>query len=164
MMTSHELLAFMPPEMAVDVLEHAFTTDKPLYRATLAAVAETRRLRPVFLERQPRTERHKLMLTNLTRPNMEVAANNLIRGWLLKKHTAMLVDYLNLLGVEHKDGVVETLPETMPDDKIKAAVDGLLAKYPAASVTVYLHAFNAMNETNWPNLNSLLDTDTRLQL
>jgi hypothetical protein len=163
MMTSHELLAFMPPEMAAQILEHAYAEDKPLYRATLAAVAEARRVRPVFLERQPRVERHKLMLTVLTKPHLEPGASNLVRGWLLKKHTAMLGDFLDSLGLAHKDGVVEQLPDKMDDDKLKAAVDALLAKHQREAVAVYLHAFNTMNETSWPNLNTLLDTDPRLQ-
>jgi hypothetical protein len=129
----------------------------------LAAVAESRRVRPVFLERQPRVERHKLMLHTLTKPALEAATSNLLRGWLLKKQTAMLGDFLNSLGIPHKEGVVEQLPDKMEDEKLKAALDTLLAKYPKEAVAVYLHAFNSMNETNWPNLNSLLDTDPRLQ-
>jgi hypothetical protein len=104
-----------------------------------------------------------MMLATLTRPRLEAAASNLIRTWLLKKHAAMLADFLSSLGIAHKDGVVETLPEKMEDEKLKPAVDGLLAKYPREAVAVYLHAFNTMNETSWPNLNTLLDADERLQ-
>jgi len=163
MMTSHELLAFMPPELAVQIIEQTFADDKSVYRTTVAAVAEARRVRSVFLERQPRVERHKLMLNMLTRPMLEAAASNLIRGWLLKKQIPMLADFLNSLGIPHKDGIVEQLPEKMEDDKLKAAVAALLAKYPKATVAVYLHAFNTMNETSWANLNTMLDTDPQLQ-
>lgn len=163
MMTSHELLAFMPAELATQILEHTFAEDKPAYRATMATVAEFRKVRPVFLERQPRVERHKLMLNSLTRPKLEPAASNLIRTWLLKKHKAMLGDFLERLGLAHKEGVVETLPETIADDQLRAAVDALLEKYPREVVAVYLHAFNTMNETAWPNLNAMLDADARLQ-
>ena len=50
------------------------------------------------------------------------------------------------------------------DAKLKTAVDGLLAKYPPEVVAVYLHAFNDMNEVEWANLKSMLDSDARLQL
>jgi hypothetical protein len=163
MMTSYELMGFMPPELAAGILEFAYAEDKPLYRATLAAVAEARRLRPVFLERQPRVERHKMMLTMLQRPAMDAVAGNLIRDWLLKKQKPMLADFLSSLGIAHTDGVVEELPEKVEDDKLKAAVDGLLAKYPKEVVTVYLNAFNTMNETNWENLKEILAKDPRLQ-
>lgn len=164
MLTAHELFGFMSPALAGDILEFAHEADKPLYRATLAAVAETRKVRPVFLERQPRAPRHATMVASLTRPALEPAAGNLIRGWLVNKQGAMLAQFLDALGIKHEKGVVETLPETMDDAKLRAAVDGLLASYPTEVVAVYLLAFNEMNEANWPNLKTMLETDPRLQL
>ena len=35
---------------------------------------------------------------------------------------------------------------------------------PPETVAVYLHAFNDMNEVNWPNLKTMLESDKRLQL
>ncbi len=164
MLTSHELLGFMSPALALEILTYAYEQDKALYHAVLSAVAEARKLRPVYLERQPRPQRHSMMLTTLTRPAMELVAGNLLRTWLLKKYKQMLVDYLDALGITHQDGVVEDLPKTMDDAKLKAAVEGLLAKYPPETVAVYLHAFNDMNEAEWPNLKAMLDSDPRLQL
>jgi hypothetical protein len=164
MLTSHELLGFMSPALALEILTYAYDTDKPLYRATLSAVADARKLRPVFLERQPRPQRHATMLTTLARPAMEMVTANLIRAWLLKKHKQMLADFLDALGIPHQDGVVEDLPPTMDEAKIRAAVDALLAKYPPEAVAVYLHAFNEMNTVGWPSLKTLLEADPRLQL
>lgn len=164
MLTSHELLGFMSPSLALEILTYAYESDKPVYRATLTAVAEARKLRPVFLERQPRAQRHAAMLATLTRPALELVTGNLIRTWLLKKYNPMLADFLDALGIPHKEGVVEELPKTMDDTKLRAAVDALLAKYPPETVSVYLHAFNDMNEVEWPGLKTMLDSDPRLQL
>jgi hypothetical protein len=164
MLTSHELLGFMSPALALDILTYTFENDKPLYRATLSAVAQARKLRPVFLERQPKPQRHAAMLATLARPALDMVAGNLIRSWLLKKHKAMLADYLSALGIAHEEGVVEQIPPTMDDAKLRAAVDALLAKYPQETVAVYLHAFNEMNEQEWPNLTAMLNSEPRLQL
>jgi hypothetical protein len=164
MLTSHELIGFVSPDLAKEILAFAYESDKPTYKATLAAVAQARHLRPVFLERQPREQRHVTMLATLTRPALDSAAGILIRAWLVKKHKAMLVDFLNALGIEHKDGVVDDLPTTMDDAKLKSAVDVLLGKYPPEVVAVYLNAFNDMNEANWANLKTMLEGDSRLQL
>jgi hypothetical protein len=164
MLTSHELLGFMSPGLAQEIIGYAYESDKPLYRTTMAAVAEARKLRPVFFERQPRLERHAAMLTTLSRPALEAVAANLIRTWLLKKHNDMLGDFLSALGIEHKEGVVEDLPASIEDAKLQAAVDRLLAKYPPEVVSVYLNAFNEMNEVEWANLKTMLETDKRLQL
>lgn len=164
MLASHELLGFMSPSLAADILTYAYETDKPLYRATMSAVAQARKVRPVFLERQPRGQRHTMMLSTLTRPTLDMVTGNLLRSWLLKKHNAMLVDFLDSLGIVHKDGVVDDLPETVEDAKLQAAVEVLLAKYPAEVVAVYLNAFKDMNEVEWPALKTLLETDKRVQL
>ena len=164
MLTSHEILGFMSPALALEILTYAHETDKPLYRATLSAVAEARKLRPVFLERQPRAQQHAMMLTTLARPALEAVTGNLIRTWLLKQHKQMLVDFLDALGIAHQEGVVEELPETMDEAKVRPAVEALLAKYPPEAVAVYLHAFTGMNEAEWPALKTLLDSDSRLQL
>lgn len=164
MLKSHELLGFMSPALAAEILNFAYDSDKPLYRVTVSAVAEARKLRPVYLERQPRTQRHTTMLATLSRPALDLVTGNLIRTWLLKKYNAMLVDFLDALGIPHKEGVVEDLPATIEDAKLKSAVDVLLGKYPAEVVAVYLNAFNDMNEVSWPNLKSLLESEKRLQL
>src|SRR6266404_3938967 len=130
MLTSHELIGFMSPELAMQILTYAYESDKPLYRATLSAVAEARKLRSVFLERQPRPQRNATILATLAKPSSEIITANLIRTWLLKKYNTMLGDFLDALGIAHKEGVVEDLPAAMDDAKLAAAVDVLLAKYP----------------------------------
>jgi hypothetical protein len=164
MLKSHEILGFMTPALALEILTHVYETDKPLYRATMAAVAEARHVRPVFLERQPRSQRHAAMVASLTKPGLDAVTGNLLRTWLLKKYNGMLVDFLDALGIQHKEGVVDDLPDTMPDDKLRTAVDALLVKYPPEVVAVYLNAFNEINEVNWPNLNGMLEKEPRLQL
>jgi len=164
MLTSHELIGFVSPALANDILTFAFESDKPTYKATLASVAQARHLRPVFLERQPRAQRDATILATLTRPALDQMAGTLIRAWLMKKHKDMLVDFLNALGIEHKDGVVDDLPPTMDDAKLKSAVDLIVGKYPPEIVAVYLNLFNDMNEANWTNLKTMLESDERLQL
>jgi len=164
MLKSHELLGFMSPALATEILTYAHESDKPLYRAVLSAVAEARKLRPVFLERQPRAQQHATMLATLARPSLEMVTANLVRTWLLKKYKGMLIDFLDALGIQHKEGVVDDLPAAMDDAKLKAAVETLLTKYPPEVVAVYLNAFNDMNEVEWPNLKTILETEKRLQL
>jgi hypothetical protein len=164
MLKSHELLGFMSPALANEIISSAHETDKPTYKAAMAAVADARHVRPQYLEHQARPQRHATMLATLTRPALDLAAGTLIRTWLVKKQNAMLVDFLNALGIENKDGVIETLPEAMEDAKVKSAVEVLLAKYPHEHIAVYLNAFNDMNEANWANLKTMLEGDARLQL
>ncbi len=154
----------MPASLAEDIIEFNHTSDKQIYRAALDAVAQARKLRPVFLERQPKPERLAMMVGSLGRPSMALAADTLIRNWLLKKHTGLLVDFLDALNIKHEAGVVEDLPKSVEDNALKTAVETLLAKHPAEAVSVYLHAFNSMNAESWANLDALLQSEPRLKL
>lgn len=153
----------MSPALSNQILEDTYAGERELYKATLTAVATARKVRPLFLERQPRTERHTTMVAALGKPAQELIAANLIRGWLLKKQNPLLCDFLDALGITHKQGAVDDLPETMDDAKLTAAVDQLLAKHPKENAIVYLHAFNGMNDQAWKNLNDMLQNDPRLQ-
>jgi hypothetical protein len=163
MLSSHEIFGFMSPPLAAGILEHAHNNNRELYRAALCAVAEARKLRPAFYERTPRATRHADMAAMLARPRLELVAANLLRDWLMREKLAMLKDFLDKLGVVHKDGAVEELPATMDDATLKAAVELLLGKYPAEEVSVYLNAFYAINDVRWPNLDAMLKEDARLQ-
>ena len=164
MLTSHELFGFMSPALANDILAFTFESDKPTYKAVLNGVAAARKVRLVFLERQPRVQRHALVIATLPRPNLEAVASNLIRTWLVKKERTMLVDFVNALGIPNNEGVVDDLPAAVEDEKLKAAIETLLAKYQPEAVAVYLNAFNDMNEAHWANLKTMLEADPRLQL
>jgi hypothetical protein len=164
MLSAYELFGFMSPTLANEIIESTFAHNKDLYKTTLAAVAEARKVRPVFLERKPRVDRHKDMIDMLGRPRMNLAAATLIRGWLMKSETGLLCDFLNSLGIEHKDGAVDDLPETVDDEKLRTAIQLLLEQHPAEKVSVYLNAFAEMNEVDWPNLKTALDAESRLQL
>ena len=161
-MLSHELFGTMSPNLGSEILDYAHQTDKKLYKATLDAVSSVRRVRPLFLERQSRIERNPFLINALKRPELAVIGDNLIRHWLLEKHPGMLSEFLTVLGIENKGGVVEQLPASVGDIPLQSAVGTLFAKYDPEVVTVYLHAFNQFNQAGWENLDTLLKDDPRL--
>jgi hypothetical protein len=164
MLTCHEIFGFMPATLAVEILEALFVSDKPTYRSALDAVADARRVRPEFLLKKPKTDRHRDMIPILTRPRFEEMSSLLLRQWLTKTQLPMLVDFLNRLGITHREGMVDAFPEKMDDAMLKTAVDEILAKYPAKNAAIYLHCLLAMQLVAWPNLTEMLQQDPRLQL
>src|SRR5690606_5600500 len=84
MMTAHELFGFMSPKLANEIIEWSFNEEKQTYKIALHSVAAAKKLRPVFLERQPRPHRHAAMIQAFGRPNLEQAAATLLRTWLTK--------------------------------------------------------------------------------
>lgn len=163
-MTAHELFGFMSPKLAAEIIEWTFKEDKPTYKAALQGVAAAKKVRPIFLQRQPRAQRDTAMISAFGRPALEQAAGALLRNWLTKGQTPLLTDFLDGLGLEHEDGVLEDLPDGVDDAKLTDAINSILEKHPQEYVAVYLNAFNSMNETSWANLDDLLRNDERLQL
>ena len=163
-MTSYEMFATMPQALASRILEEMSGEDKAFYRGVLDGVAQARKVRLVYLERQPRTDRHALVAATLARPSMEPAAANVLRTWFLKKQNQLLIDFLDALGITHEKGVVEDLPEKVEDAKVRAAVETLLGKHPPDVVALYLHSFLHLNDVHWHNLEEMLFEDPRLEL
>lgn len=164
MLAAHEIFGFMSAELANQIVEQLHNNDKESYKTVLSAVAEAQRVRPVYLERKPRAEQHRIITQWVCKPRLETAAVTLLQNWLVKVQTEMLKDFLDELGIKHENGIVDELPESVDDVRLRGAVEKLLSKYPAENVAVYLHAFNSLNQTNWQNLSTLLETDARLQL
>ncbi len=154
----------MSPKMANRILEDTQANNREVYRALVASMAQAQKMRPVFIGRQPKERRHKSFVQMLSRAGSEEHAGNLIRGWLFKEHKDVLTGFLGKLGIEHEEGMVDNLPESISDDALNAAVDLLIEKYDRELVAVYLTAFNASNENRWGNLDALLAEDERLQL
>jgi hypothetical protein len=163
-MTANEMFAEVSPALAVRIIEEVHATDKDLYRVALAGVAQAKKVRPVFLERQSKAERFRTMASALGRTDMQVIAGNVISGWLVKNQQPLLIDFLNALKIPHQNGVVDTLPATVDDKLLHDAVEMLLTKYPPEVVGLYLRAFHDMNEADWANLKKLLAEDVRLML
>lgn len=163
-MTASEMFGEISPALSSRIVEEVHATDKDLYRVALAAAAQAKKVRPVFLERQPRADRYRSMAAALARPDLNMVAGNVISGWLVKNQQPLLIDFLTALHVPHQNGVVETLPEKVDDKELLDAVEFLLGKYPPEIVGLYLRAFHDMNEANWPNLQKLLGEDVRLML
>ena len=164
-MKPHEIMERMSPGLAGEIFGYLQHEQAPVFKSVIQALAGQRKLRPVFIERKPRDERYAWVKAALGRKTGDALAAHLLQAWLLGTEVEMLCSFLDSLGIAHeKDGTVENLPESPSQEKLAAAIDLLLEKYPAEKVAVYLHAFHDMDSTvTWPPLGELLARDPRLQ-
>jgi hypothetical protein len=89
----------------------------------------------------------------------------LLQIWLLGAQREMICEFLDYLGIEHDGkGVVENLPTEPPQEKLNETITKMLEKRPPEVVAVYLHAFQAMDETGWSVLDETLAKDARVSL
>lgn len=166
MLTPHEIFARMPAPCAEQLFAFLHEKEKRLYKATIETLAKQRKLRGVFVERKPRPERHAWMRDALGRKVNDGVAAQLLQIWLVSAHSGMLCDFLDSLGIPHdENGTIEEVPAAPTQEKIKEAAETLLAKHDPGVVTVYLHAFQALDDGGgWPTLDALLAEDARFKL
>ena len=156
----------MSPDIASQIFSYFFESNKPLYKATIDALAKQRNLRPVFIERKPRGERFVWLQTALGRKTNEGVAAHLLQIWLVDVHAGLLCDFLDGLGIAHEEnGTVDNLPEAPAKEQLAPVIDTILSKHDPAVVTIYLHAFQGLDEKGgWSTLGELLESDSRLHL
>ena len=161
----YELFAALPPSVSDQLFAFLMERERPLYKATIDTLAKQRKLRPVFLERKPRPERHTWMKDALGRKVNEAVAAHLLQIWLVGAHAKLLCDFLDGLGIAHdENGTIEAMPPAPTKEALTKAIDPLFEKHDPAVVAVYLHAFQALDDNGWPTLAELLTEDPRLQL
>jgi len=165
-MAPHEIFARMSPATATQLLSFLFEKEKPLYKASVEALAKQRNVRSVYIERKSREERFAWLQNALSRPAGGAVGAHLLQVWLIAAHAPLLCDFLDGLGISHdENGTVEDLPPSPPVEKIAPVVEALLGKYDRELVAIYLHAFQALDENGgWSALGELLESDSRLHL
>src|SRR3954462_12300620 len=115
----NEIISLMPATTAQQLFEFLQEQEKPLYKATIDSLAQQRKLRPVFVERKPRIERHAWMKDALSRKQNEGVAAHLLQIWLIGAHKQLLCDFLDTLGIAHDDnGTIEELPPAPPKETL----------------------------------------------
>lgn len=164
-MTAHEILQHIRSETAGEIFLHLYEKDRPAYRATIQLLASRRKLRPVVLDRKTRPERYAWIQAELARKSNEDASTEILQTWLLGAHQDLVCAFLDSLAIAHNGhGLLEELPPQPPEEKLKEAIDGLLAKFPVDAVAIYLNLFSEMDIADWPSLKKLINQDPRLCL
>ncbi len=163
-LTAYEIFSGLTPAEAHEFFESFSEANKPAYKSVVQATAARRNLRPVFLERKPRAERHQWMQSVLGRPGNEELSLEILQNWLLSSQRALLSDFLDACGIAHEEGLIDDIPSQPPRETVDAAVGAIAAKHSPVAVKIYLNLFQPMDAGAWPDLDALLTIDPRLAL
>jgi hypothetical protein len=162
---THILWPLLPATLANEILLSVQKSNKKLYRTALEVMAPRMGVRVPILIEMPKTQRHATWIQILGRPEMEVLSFNIVSTWLIDTQTPMLCAWLDSLGIAHGDnGCADSFPPEPDAALLKKGVDVLLGKFEPTHVSIYLRAFNCIDETHWAALDELLTTDPRLVL
>ena len=164
-MKSYTIFEKIDEETLNVFLEWMRNQERNVYRAAVSELAALKKLRPLYVRQKPVAEQFAWLKKMLAWKPAETIGDHLLQVWLVRKHTDMLVSFLNTLGIEHNgQGVVDNLPDSLDPEKLKKGVDDLFEKYPAGTVSLYLHMFQNQTPDGWTELQEILDTDPRITL
>ncbi len=163
-MKAQQLIQSISKELQQEILNHLFKEHKPAYRMVLNTLAANRKLRPVFLERKNKSDQFVFVLDQLRLKSNDSVAEQVIQLWLLKGQQGLLKTFLDAVGIEHKDGEVENLPEEITEEQAKAGIDALLASHSAEKAAVYLNLFQMQRPGGWESLAKAMAAEPRLTL
>jgi hypothetical protein len=103
-----------------------------------AALSKAKSVREISVRRAPLERLVNWTAATLTLP--EQIVNELLQDYLLHEHRAVIVSYLDLLGIPHSDGMIEENFDlaSLPKERVKDAARTLLTSADRPAAELYL--------------------------
>lgn len=118
-------------------------------------VAKVMKFRPHAIRKLPMAQRAKRAKKILESTANAELAYELFGSYLIKDHKELVTGFLDLTGVEHEEGMIQSVAEQVPaGDKVAGAVAELDGKHAPGDVTLYL----SLCAEQWPQVAELQDT------
>jgi hypothetical protein len=155
-MRAYQVFAEMSPERAAEVLNALREAAPAVYTQAVAAASAALKARPQFLMKQPADKRAQMVRRALSRVAANELAEEVLAAYFLESRRALLVEWLDAVGVEHEEGTLRADPVEPAPEKLGAAVDGFLAGEERADRELLLRAFAAQGAVDWPALEARL--------
>jgi hypothetical protein len=157
-MRSNEVFARMSPAQAEAFLANLRQEAPSVQQMALGVAANAFRLRMEFLRRQPRARQAEWMRKALARTSMAAAAEEILAAYFLGHHKALLVEWLDALGVKHEDGVLAGAAPPCPEPEVlRKAVEAFRSGSDPERRSLLMAAFAAQSAIDWPALEALLN-------
>ncbi|MFC7339305.1 hypothetical protein ACFQY0_19080 [Haloferula chungangensis] len=165
-MKAHEIYNAIDPALVTQMLDWFREHDKNVYRSALSSLAQSRKLRLVFVQKKPLVDQYAWILKTLKSKQSDTIGEHLLQVWLMAGNQEMLANFCDAMEIEHdgKGSVTGDLPESMDSAALDNAVDQLVGDFDPKLVTLYLQVFNLQRPGGWDALSKKLEEDERLVL
>ena len=156
-MRSYQIFGAMTPERATAMMQALSENSPAMYASALSLAAAAMRARPVYLRRQPFEKRAASIRRALARVSSNEVAEEILAVYFLECRKGLLIEWLDLLGIAHEDGVLSEDAPTAPDAKALAVAVTAFRKgdFPEDR-ELLLQAFAAQESIDWSDLEAML--------
>ena len=158
-MRPYQVFAGLTPERVADLLEGLKAKAPLVYTQAMAAAGGAIKARPKFILKQSPEKRASLVRNCLARVIASDLAEEVLATYFLEVKKGLLIEWLDALGLEHEDGMLqEDAPDSPGEDKIGAAVKAFLQDDDRPDRELLLRAFAAQRAIDWPELEATFES------
>lgn len=148
----------LPNEIRVAACQIFWAEAKGTERQFLiAALAKAKNLREVFVRKSPIERLVNWTASTLTLPDPLV--DDLLKQYLLNKHRAVIISFLDLLEIPHSEGMIEEDFDyaTLTKERVQEAARSLLASADRTGSELYLK-YLVLQGGPWTGIEEVLPT------
>jgi hypothetical protein len=155
-MRPHQVFARMRPEEAEALFQTLHDELPGAYTQAVAAASAAFKARPQFLMKQPAGKRADMARRALSRVAADPLAEEILAAYFLELRRELLVEWLDGVGVEHEDGMLQDPPPAPEATRLRDAVATFMGADPSPDRALLLEAFAAQSAIEWPELEACL--------
>lgn len=160
-MRSYQIFQTLTPSMANQVLKTLAERSPAIFSQAVAVASAAMKARPAYLMRQPVEKRVVAVRRGLSRIAANEIAEQVLAVYFTECRNDLLVEWLDMIGVEHDAGTLtEDAPSQPKPGVMRAAVERFQTGEGAEERVLLLHAFAAQSSIDWPDLDALLGAST----
>ncbi len=158
-MRSYQIFAAMSPDRAVAVMSGLSENAPQMFKQALLAASASMNARPTYLQRQPFEKQVAAVRRALSRVAANGVAEEILAVYFLECRKALLLEWLDLLGIKHEDGILETDSPVAPGKaELEKARNTFCGIDGDGDRSLLLQAFAAQSAIDWPDLEALLES------
>lgn len=156
-MRPQEIFASMSREHAEAFFGRLASESPAMFGQAVHAAAVALKSRPHFLMKQPMSKRASAVRQALARVSSGPVAEEILAVYFLDCRVDMLTEWLDIVGLEHEDGVLKDDAPACPEAaNLEKAVGEFRARDDDPDRLLLLRAFSAQSAIDWPPLEALL--------
>ncbi len=160
-MRSYQVFATLSPEDNIQFMKTLKAEAPNMFAQAVATASAAMKARPVYLLKQPFEKRAAAVRRALSRVAANPIADEVLAVYFLECKKALLVEWLDLLGLDHEEGtLVDEVPAEPKDSDLAAAVDRFRKVDDDPDRDLLLRAFAAQEAIDWPALDASFDGGT----
>ena len=158
-MRSYQIFAAMSPDRAVAVMSGLSENAPQMFKQALLAASASMNARPTYLQRQPFEKQVAAVRRALSRVAANGVAEEILAVYFLECRKVLLLEWLDLLGIKHEDGILETDSPAAPGKaELEKARNTFCGIDGDGDRSLLLQAFAAQSAIDWPDLDALLES------